>query len=90
MIFLYKGWSPGKKMEMQLVPNTGLGNEYDTMQCNFSRFGSSSSNGFLKCKICENGIWKYNIKMHFEESHASDDFADDYVISDAERRSMMK
>ena len=24
---------------MQLVPNTGLGNEYDTMQCNVSRFG---------------------------------------------------
>ena len=62
--------------------------EYNKQPTKYST-RNKCSNGLVRCKVCKIVFWKYNIKLHFDESHDSADFPEDYLISDAERSAMM-
>ena len=47
------------------------------------------SNGLVRCKECNVVLWKYNIKLHYNVVHNSDNIPEDFTMSDSERCAMM-
>ena len=51
---------------------------------------NTCTNVILKCTLCKDDIWKYNMLLHFENNHSDRDLPDNYFITDEERSSVLK